>query len=386
MPRKIPKDNKRPRETGDGSDSIAAFIASQNLDDGLKVNPESLTFNTSGSKKKSNKKAMQEELDKIKKRKLRDVPMVPEDEEDDDSDEGFLENESEMDPEEEAELAAYLEMMDEKAPAESKKQKTEKAFYNNKVSMARVLQDLKLDVAWIETMVITSKTSTIPQGDPEETKAFVRDDLKRELAFLQQALGAAEAGRQKVLAAGVKFSRPDDYYAEMVKSDEHMSRIRQRLLDEQQQIMASEQARKMREAKKFGKKVQIEKQLERIKQKKSAMEKVTVAKRKRGSNGTVGVDGDEGQTAGDDDLFGVEVEKGNGENKKYGANKPKRGGKREHKDNRFGFGGRKRNIKSNTADSTDDLSGFSGKKMKMQALNGAKRKSSGSVQKKQKRK
>ena len=40
------------------------------------------------------------------------------------------------------------------------------------------------------------------------------------------------------------FTRPADYFAEMVKSDAHMERIRQRLLDESATIKRSEEKRK----------------------------------------------------------------------------------------------------------------------------------------------
>jgi len=42
----------------------------------------------------------------------------------------------------------------------------------------------------------------------------------------KQALEVARLGKEKVIAAGVTFTRPDDYFAEMVKSDEHMAKAR----------------------------------------------------------------------------------------------------------------------------------------------------------------
>lgn len=99
------------------------------------------------------------------------------------------------------------------------------------------------------------------------------------LSSYKQSLAAAIEGRQRVLAAGIPFSRPADYFAEMVKSDEHMERVRQRLLDERAGIQASEEARKQRELKKFGKKVQVAKLQEREKAKKDMNEKVKALKR-----------------------------------------------------------------------------------------------------------
>lgn len=58
-----------------------------------------------------------------------------------------------------------------------------------------------------------------------------------------------------------------------------MERVRQRLLDESAGIKASEEAKKQRELKKFGKKVQVEKQLERQKSKKELNERIKGLKR-----------------------------------------------------------------------------------------------------------
>jgi rRNA-processing protein EBP2 len=65
----------------------------------------------------------------------------------------------------------------------------------------------------------------------------------------------------------------------MVKSDSHMARIRQRLLDEQASIKKSELKRKEREGKKFGKQLQIEKVKERAKSKKDMEARLSNLKR-----------------------------------------------------------------------------------------------------------
>lgn len=219
------------------------------------------------------------------------------------------------------------------------------------------LEDIRLSPSfpWIETLLIVSKEPCDLNGEQ------VHDDLKRELSFYKQALAAAEEGKRRILAAGVPFSRPDDYFAEMIKSDEHMARIRQRLLDEAQSIQASELARKQREAKKFGKKVQIEKQLERERQRKQELEKIKMARKKQDS--TQNEDGFD-VSIGDDDVSKASHKKSSQQNKKKMGHS--KNSKRVHKDKKFGFGGPKRNQKSNTAKSTDDLSSFNVKKMKGQ--------------------
>jgi rRNA-processing protein EBP2 len=65
----------------------------------------------------------------------------------------------------------------------------------------------------------------------------------------------------------------------MVKSDAHMERIRQRLLDESATIKRGEQKRKEREGKKFGKQVQIEKAKERERSKKDMEDRLKGLKR-----------------------------------------------------------------------------------------------------------
>ena len=51
-----------------------------------------------------------------------------------------------------------------------------------------------------------------------------------------QALGAAQAAIHRFEKAGTKWQRPPDYYAEMVKSDQHMARVKEQLMHEQQHM------------------------------------------------------------------------------------------------------------------------------------------------------
>ncbi|KAK9462862.1 eukaryotic rRNA processing protein EBP2-domain-containing protein [Lipomyces oligophaga] len=53
----------------------------------------------------------------------------------------------------------------------------------------------------------------------------VDNDLQRELAFYNQALDAAMKGRAKLIKDKVAFTRPEDYFAEMVKTDLHMEKL-----------------------------------------------------------------------------------------------------------------------------------------------------------------
>lgn len=113
--------------------------------------------------------------------------------------------------------------------------------------------------------------------------ADVSDDLTRELAFYQQNLSAAIEARKLLKAEGTPFTRPTDYFAEMVKADEHMAKIKAKLIDEAAGKKASAEARKQRDLKKFGKQVQVAKLQERDKERKTTMDKIKVLKRSKPS-------------------------------------------------------------------------------------------------------
>lgn len=105
----------------------------------------------------------------------------------------------------------------------------------------------------------------------------------------KQSLWAAQQAEALYAKADLPFTRPDDYFAEMLKTDHHMSLIRQSLLDESAGIKASEDARKLRDAKKFGKKVQVERLKEREKEKKDVGKRLDqLKKRRKGADGGLG--------------------------------------------------------------------------------------------------
>jgi rRNA-processing protein EBP2 len=99
----------------------------------------------------------------------------------------------------------------------------------------------------------------------------------------KQALHSAKLAKELAAKSNppLAFTRPDDYYAEMIKSDAHMSRIRQRLLDETAGIKKGEEKRKEREMKKIGKQVQLEKLKERRERGRDEVEKVKGLKRSK---------------------------------------------------------------------------------------------------------
>lgn len=273
-----------------------------------------------------------------------------EDDEEEEEDEEMDEDEDENDMDDEDENSVDVGLT----------QKKSKIFVNDKAGLLSRLAHIRLkgpgkSLAWIEFQDVT-----VPQHlDPKE----VDDDLKREMTFYGQALAAVKEGFRRLKDSKIPIHRPLDYYAEMIKSDEHMMRIKKKLLEETQAMENSERAKELRHAKKFGKKVQQEKLAEREKSKRDELEKVKLLRKKSNSKAN-NPDGDN-----DDDDFGISLDttddsKKNGGKSNGGAGKTDVNRKRQTKDSKYGFGGKKRFAKSNTRDSTDDLSSFNPKKMK----------------------
>ncbi|GMH04589.1 hypothetical protein Nepgr_006429 [Nepenthes gracilis] len=222
------------------------------------------------------------------------------------------------------------------------------------------------NVEWIERLSIE-----IDQGKDID----VNDDLTRELALYTQALEGTRQAFEKLQSMGLPFLRPSDYYAEMVKSDVHMEKVKSRLLFQKKQIEEAEERRKAREAKRIAKEVHAEKVKERAKQKKEQIESVKKWRKQRQQSGFAG--GDQGEIgltfedgggferpskkrpgAAPGDRSGGKARQHGGKSKK-GMDKKRKN--RDYRDSKFGFGGRKGMKKQNTADTTNDLRGFNNK-------------------------
>ena len=57
------------------------------------------------------------------------------------------------------------------------------------------------------------------------TEDLALNDFRRETTFHRQAQAAVLVGIPRLREQGVKTKRPDDYFAEMAKSDQHMQKV-----------------------------------------------------------------------------------------------------------------------------------------------------------------
>lgn len=227
--------------------------------------------------------------------------------------------------------------------------------------MKEKLDELILELPWIERLDMTNSLAPLapelavlierqeqkrenlfkgnkkipyvkPEADP------VLNDFKRETLFHRQAQTAATDGILKLKESGISTKRPDDYFAEMAKTDEHMQKVRSHLTAKQEGQQKSEKIRQLRESKKMSKIIQRENEEKKRLEKTKMMTDLKSFRKGKLKN-----------------LDFLEDNSKKGQSKK--PNK-----KRMLKDKKFGFGGKKKGIKRNTKESSMDVSEFKQRK------------------------
>ncbi|TYZ59399.1 hypothetical protein PybrP1_001617 [[Pythium] brassicae (nom. inval.)] len=262
------------------------------------------------------------------------------------------------DDDEEDEEAEIERRLVEEQLREQQQQQAPAGVYNREAlaALAREWHAAK-PLAWVETL---------------DTCAFplelenVHDDLKREVAFYNHSLASVRAARDRLQREGVAYKRPADYFAEMLKSDAHMAKVKDKLIYEQKKITAVEERKKSQAHRKVAKEVQADKLKQRAVQKKETLDAVKQwKKRKNSDKNGLGDDKDDAQ------LESIVAANNSNKRKRGGGDddasagaasskKPRVNRVREAKDKKFGFGGKKRFAKRNDKASTNDMSQFPG--------------------------
>ncbi len=101
-------------------------------------------------------------------------------------------------------------------------------------------------VSWLENLTIISDDEIDQNINPD-------DDIKRELYFYNLAKQNAINGLIKLKKLGEKINRPEDYFVEMLKSDEQMANVKKQIIKEQQFIKKFEQKKQKLQNIKFAK-------------------------------------------------------------------------------------------------------------------------------------
>ncbi|XP_060196743.1 probable rRNA-processing protein EBP2 homolog [Lycium barbarum] len=273
------------------------------------------------------------------------------------------ENDEDFDPETDSESGSGEEEEDQQVVKLAEPSKT--AVYNKDGLLERLN-----DISWPNNLDWTHRLNIDRE---EQEQVDVNDDLVREHAFYMQGLEGIRQAYINFQSTGEPFLRPADYYAEMVKTDTHMEKVKGRLLAEKRRIEESEERRKARDNKKLAKDIQAQKMKERTKQKKQEIESVKKWRKQRQQSGFDKEDAGGLDLAFDGGDVNKPFQRSNhkrpgvspGDRSGGRANFGGKGGKgfdkkrksREFKDSKFGFGGRKGLKKQNTAETTNDFGG-----------------------------
>lgn len=231
--------------------------------------------------------------------------------------------------------------------------------------MKRILSEIKLNLPWIETLDLINKQAPLAPElaakmlETEQRRANqlqnnaklpninaaqdpVINDFKREMMFHRQAQATVMEALARLKEMGIVTKRPDDYFAEMAKTDEHMQKVRDALMKRQAEEQRREKVRELRIQRKEGKAIQQQIKLKRQEEKKNMLDQVKKVRKGVSSN----LDFLEGNPKGD--------------KKEMGISKKSRKAmeKRKMKNSKYGFGGKKRGMKRNTKDSANDVSEY----------------------------
>uniref|UniRef100_A0AC11DEE0 EBNA1 binding protein 2 n=1 Tax=Ovis aries TaxID=9940 RepID=A0AC11DEE0_SHEEP len=200
-----------------------------------------------------------------------------------------------------------------------------KKAVNDVNGLKQCLAEFKRDLEWVERLDVTlgpvpeigGSQSTSQNQDPKAVDP--EDDFKREMSFYRQAQAAVLAVLPRLHQLKVPTKRPTDYFAEMAKSDQQMQKVQTEVLQKRQK----EKSHMMSAIKKY---------------QKGFSDKLDF------------LEGDQKPVA------RSTKEGAKGQQMKKGPN-----AKRRYKNEKFGYGGKKKGSKWNTRESYDDVSSFRAK-------------------------
>lgn len=105
------------------------------------------------------------------------------------------------------------------------------SFYNRLESRKLIRKQGK--IPFMEHMTITH---TQPVRVIADSALNINPDIKRELSFYNVARANVMKAMEICVQAKVPIDRPEDFFAEMIKTDDHMKSVKQRLLKQQHKI------------------------------------------------------------------------------------------------------------------------------------------------------
>jgi len=208
---------------------------------------------------------------------------------------------------------------------------------NNVAKLKERLESIQKNIPWLEALDVTVDLK-VSEAD---LKTIINDNLKQEMLFYKQSQTGTQQSIARLKSLNIPTARPEDYFAEMVKGDQHMKRVKEKLVSKQLTLERTEKVSKMRKMKKLGKKVQQEVLKKRADDKKNMLD--SVKKMRKGKADQEDMD--------EFEINSIEQET---PKQKDGINR-----KRKAKDSKYGSGGKKKNVRKNDQESFKDVTSFS---------------------------
>lgn len=113
----------------------------------------------------------------------------------------------------------------------------------------------------------------------------VKQEIKQEVAFYNVTRDNVMQAMRFLIQSRVPIARPDDFFAEMLKSDEQMAAIKQRILKQQTKIKTFEENKTKSENKKLHKALKDHKMRLKHSEKKENLKNIEKLKKKIASKG-----------------------------------------------------------------------------------------------------
>lgn len=197
-----------------------------------------------GKKSKQNKKSLQKELEKIKNKHLNPNLKKEDEENEEEEDESQRSQQNEENSDFEA---IYEEEIEESKAKSSQNEENKKEVLLLKEKFkSKFDSKFKSNEIWIERLTVNQLN--------EMERFDVDDDIKRELVFYNLSHKGAVDGILKLKSMSQRINRPDDYMAEMLKSEEQVSKIKRNIIDNENRIKKFQLREEKMLNKKFNKK------------------------------------------------------------------------------------------------------------------------------------
>ncbi|XP_042300714.1 probable rRNA-processing protein EBP2, partial [Sceloporus undulatus] len=96
--------------------------------------------------------------------------------------------------------------------------------------LKQCLSEFQRHLDWVERLDVTSHLAADVTSSASKTfdkdAADPEDDFKREMSFYHQAQASVLEALPRLHQLKIPTRRPDDYFAEMAKSDQQMQKVR----------------------------------------------------------------------------------------------------------------------------------------------------------------